>query len=66
MKIRPVGKVLYADGQTYIAKLIVAFRSFANTPKSVIDCRNYIYQLLCKGIVLAELLKAAEQLQILH
>jgi len=39
MKIRPVGEVLYADGQT----LIVAFHSFANTPKSGIDCRNYIY-----------------------
>jgi hypothetical protein len=54
------------DGQTDITKLIVAFRSFANTPKSGIDCRNYIYQLLCKGIVHAELLKAIGQLQTLH
>jgi hypothetical protein len=54
--------VLYADGQTDIAKLFVAFRSFEKKQKSVIDCRNYIYQLLCKGIVLPELLKAADQL----
>jgi len=53
-------------GQTDITKLIVAFRSFANTPKSGTYCRNYIYQLLCKGIVLAELLKAADQLQTLY
>jgi len=66
MKIRPVGEVLYTDGQTDITKLIIAFRSFANTPKSGTGCRNYIYQLLCKGNVLAELLKAADQLQTLY
>ena len=35
MKIRPVGAVFSrADGQTDMSKLIVAFRNFANAPKS--------------------------------
>jgi hypothetical protein len=34
MKIRPVGaEVFHADGQTDMAKIIVAFRNFANLPK---------------------------------
>jgi hypothetical protein len=34
MKIRPVGAELFhVDGRTDIAKLIVAFRNFASTPK---------------------------------
>ena len=34
MKIRPVGTELFhADGLTDMAKLIVAFRNFANAPK---------------------------------
>jgi hypothetical protein len=34
MKIRPVGAELFhVDGQTYMAKLIVAFRNFAIAPK---------------------------------
>jgi hypothetical protein len=34
MKIRPVGADLFhADGQTYMPKLTVAFRNFANAPK---------------------------------
>jgi hypothetical protein len=33
MKIRPVGaELFYADGQTDITKLIVAFRNFENAP----------------------------------
>jgi hypothetical protein len=35
MKIRPVGAELFhVDGQTDVTKVIVAFRSFANTPKN--------------------------------
>ena len=35
MNIRPVGAELFlVDGQTDMTKLIVAFRSFANEPKS--------------------------------
>ena len=35
MKTRPVGdEVLYADRQTDTTQLIVAFRNFANAPKS--------------------------------
>jgi len=34
IKIRPVGAELFhADGQTDVPKLIIAFRTFANTPK---------------------------------
>jgi len=34
MKILPVGNdLLHADGRTGMTKLIVAFRSFANTPE---------------------------------
>jgi len=34
MKIRPVAAELFhADGQTYMTKAIVAFRSVANAPK---------------------------------
>ena len=34
MKIRPVGAELFCvDGQTDMAKLIVAFRNFADAPK---------------------------------
>jgi hypothetical protein len=40
MKIRPVGAELFhedtrTDGRTDMAKLIVAFRSFAKAPKNV-------------------------------
>jgi hypothetical protein len=39
MKIRSVGsKLFHADGQTGMAKLIVAFRNFANAPKRHIIC----------------------------
>ena len=35
-KIRPVGAELFhVDGRTDITKLIVAFRKFANVPKTV-------------------------------
>jgi len=35
MKIRPLGAELFhADGQTDMAKLIVAFRNFADAPKN--------------------------------
>jgi len=35
MKIRLVGAELFhADGQTDVAKVIVAFRNFANAPKN--------------------------------
>jgi len=35
MKIRPVGAgLLHADGQTDMTKLRVAFRNFANAPKT--------------------------------
>jgi hypothetical protein len=35
MKIRPVGaEVFHADGQTDVAQLIVAFRTFANSPET--------------------------------
>jgi len=35
MKIRPVGaKLFLVDGHIEMTKLIVAFRSFANAPKS--------------------------------
>ena len=34
MKIRPVGaELFYAEGQTDMTKLIVAFRNFSNAPK---------------------------------
>jgi len=34
MKLHPVGAELFrADGQTYMMKLIVAFRNSANAPK---------------------------------
>jgi len=35
MKIRPAGAELYADGRTDMTKQIVAFRNFANAPKSM-------------------------------
>jgi hypothetical protein len=39
---RPVGEeLLYADGQTDMTKLIVAFRSFANATKSRNICDFY-------------------------
>ena len=34
MKILPVGAEFHADRQTCMAKLIVAFRNFANAPKT--------------------------------
>ena len=34
MKIRPVGAQFHADVQTNMTKLTVAFRNFANAPKS--------------------------------
>jgi hypothetical protein len=38
MKICPVGAgLLRADGQTDMTKLMVAFRNFANAPKTAID-----------------------------
>jgi hypothetical protein len=67
MKIGPVGADFNADGQIDMTKLIVAFRNFANASENGIeDCRNYIYRLIYKGIVLAELLKAADQLLTIH
>jgi hypothetical protein len=37
MKICPVwAEVFHADGQTDMAKLIVAFRNFANAPKMIL------------------------------
>jgi len=37
MKIRPVGVELFrADGRTDMARLIIAFRNFANAPKKVV------------------------------
>jgi hypothetical protein len=36
MKVLPVkAELLHTDGQTGTAKLIVAFRNFANAPKNV-------------------------------
>jgi hypothetical protein len=36
MKIRPVGAVLFhADGRRDMTKFIVAFRNFANLPKTI-------------------------------
>jgi hypothetical protein len=54
MKIRPVGAELFhADGQTDMTKLIVAFRNFANAPKTScfwdcveIDDRSILIKLL--------------------
>jgi len=44
VKIRPVGaKLFYADGQTDVTKLIVAFRNFANEPKTVRSITQCIY-----------------------
>jgi hypothetical protein len=38
MKIRPLGaELFYADGQTDIIKLIVAFRTFANPSKNPVN-----------------------------
>jgi hypothetical protein len=35
MKIRPMGaELLYPDGQADVTKLILAFRNFANVPKT--------------------------------
>jgi len=35
MKIRPVGaKLLHADGETNMAKLIIDFHNFASAPKN--------------------------------
>ena len=43
MKIRPVGAELFhADGRTDTTKLIVAFRNFVNTPKTVIKL-SYLF-----------------------
>jgi hypothetical protein len=40
IKIRPMGaELFYADGQTDIMKLIVAFRNFANAPK-ILRCQE--------------------------
>jgi len=39
MKIRPVGaELFYAEGRTYMKKLIVVFHNIAETPKSVRCC----------------------------
>ena len=36
MKILPVGaKLFHADGQTDMSKLVIAFRYFENSPKTV-------------------------------
>jgi hypothetical protein len=44
MKIRPVGAELFhADGQTDTTQLIVAFRNFANSPKSSAFCPHSVY-----------------------
>jgi len=44
MKISTVGDELFhADGQTYRHnKLIVAFRNFANAPKTSLSSRNFV------------------------
>jgi len=40
MKIRPVGaEMFHTDGQTDVAKLIIAFRNFANATKNCICYR---------------------------
>jgi len=38
-----MNRLLEADGETYMMKLIVAFRSFANPPKNEVstDCQRY-------------------------
>jgi len=44
MSILPVGAELFhADGQTDMRKLIVAFRSFTNAPKTVHILRNAVF-----------------------
>jgi len=43
MKTRPLGaKYYHADGQTYMTKLTVVFRNFANAPKSDVRWRHNI------------------------
>ena len=34
MKIRPVAVEFYADGQTDVTRLVVAFRNFVNAPEN--------------------------------
>jgi hypothetical protein len=47
MKIRPVGAELFhADGQTYMTKLVFAFRNFANAPKKAI---KLLFQIVHNG-----------------
>jgi hypothetical protein len=48
MKICPMGAELFhADGQTYMTKLIVAFRSFANRLKNALsDSSTLKYDML--------------------
>jgi hypothetical protein len=46
MKIRPVGaKVFHADGQTDMTKAIVAFRNFANAPKTVCGKKKFKFHI---------------------
>jgi len=43
MKIRPVGAELFhADRRTDTEKLIVAFRNFANAPKTKLIFHNFL------------------------
>ena len=48
MKIRQVGAEFYADGQTYMTKLIVAFRNFANAPKNVTNRKRLEMRSMCQ------------------
>ena len=44
MKIRQVvAELFHADGQTYMTKLAVAFRNFANAPKNNVRDRNTVF-----------------------
>ena len=50
MKIRSVGdELLHTDGQTYMTKLLVACRNFANAPNKYYCCYYYgVHYLPCK------------------
>jgi len=44
MKIRQVvAELFHADGHTYMTKLAVAFRNFANAPKNNVRDRNTVF-----------------------
>ena len=60
MKILPVGaELFYADGRTDMTNLIVAFRNFANAPKSQ---RRRICTLDCSHVTSA----FAEEIKVLR